>query len=150
MKRALIALAISTATLAGCSRLAYRSRIDEFRNESVSPARFTAIAVLPLDPSGFDPGIAARVRDNLKKEGVNIVSARVMVGDSEASMQQLCPKNDPAEYQGVLWVTYDRVILRDCESTAVAYRAIGGYSGVDALAKRLLAYLRSALPTSAQ
>ena len=106
--------------------------------------------MLPLDPSGFDPGIAARVRDNLKKEGVNIVSARVMVGDSEASMQQLCPKNDPAEYQGVLWVTYDRLILRDCESTAVAFRAIGGYSGVDALAKRLLAYLRSAQPPTAQ
>lgn len=150
MKRPLVALAILAATLAGCNKLAYRSRIDEFRNESVSPARFTAIAVLPLDPSGFDPGIAARVRDNLKKEGVNIVSARVMVGDSEASMQQLCPKNDPAEYQGVLWVTYDRIILRDCESTAVAYRAIGGYSGVDALAKRLLAYLRSAPPTSPQ
>lgn len=150
MKRPLVAVAILAATLAGCNKLAYRSRIDEFRNESVSPARFTAIAVLPLDPSGFDPGIAARVRDNLKKEGVNIVSARVMVGDSEASMQQLCPKNDPAEYQGVLWVTYDRIILRDCESTAVAYRAIGGYSGVDALAKRLLAYLRSAPPTSPQ
>lgn len=150
MKRSLVALAILAATLAGCNKLAYRSRIDEFRNESVSPARFTAIAVLPLDPSGFDPGIAARVRDNLKKEGVNIVSARVMVGDSEASMQQLCPKNDPAEYQGVLWVTYDRIILRDCESTAVAYRAIGGYSGVDALAKRLLAYLRSTPPTSPQ
>lgn len=150
MKRLFVALAISAVTLAGCNKLAYRSRIDEFRNESVSPARFTAIAVLPLDPSGFDPGIAARVRDNLKKEGVNIVSARVMVGDSEASMQQLCPKNDPAEYQGVLWVTYDRVILRDCESTAVAYRAIGGYSGVDALAKRLLSYLRSAPPPTAQ
>jgi hypothetical protein len=150
MKRPLVALAILAATLAGCNKLAYRSRIDEFRNESVSPARFTTIAVLPLDPSGFDPGIAARVRDNLKKEGVNIVSARVMVGDSEASMQQLCPKNDPAEYQGVLWVTYDRIILRDCESTAVAYRAIGGYSGVDALAKRLLSYLRSAPPTSPQ
>lgn len=150
MKRALAALTFSAVALAGCGGLAYRSRIDEFRNESVSPARFTAIAVLPLDPKGFDPGIAARVRDNLKKEGVNIVSARVMAGDSEASMQQLCPKNDPAEYQGVLWVTYDRVILRDCESTAVAYRAIGGYSGVDALAKRLLLYLRSAPPTSAQ
>ena len=150
MKTALAALTLSAVVLAGCNKLAYRSRIEEFRHESITPARFTAIAVLPVDPSGFDPGIAARVRDNLKKEGVNIIAARVMVGESEASMQQLCPKNDPAEYQGVLWVTYDRVILRDCESTAVAYRAIGGYSGVDALAKRLLVYLRSAPTTSVQ
>ena len=151
MKTTFAALILSAVVLAGCNRLAYRSRIEEFRNESLSPARFTAIAVLPVDPSGFDKGIAARVRDNLKKEGVNVLTARVMVGESEASLQQLCPKNDPAEYQGVLWVTYDRVILRDCESTAVAYRAIGGYSGVDALAKRLLMYLRSApATTSAQ
>jgi hypothetical protein len=152
MKKASVILlaTLSSIVLANCSSLAYRSRIEEFRNEAVPPDRFTTIAVLPLDASGFDPGIAARVRDNLKKEGVNIVSARVMVGDSEASMQQLCPKEDPAEYKGVLWVTYDRVILRDCESTAVAYRAIGGYSGVDALAKKLLVYLRGAAPARAQ
>lgn len=133
-------------TTMGCSSLAYRSRIEEFRNDSVPPARFSAIAVLPLDPSGFDPGIAARVRDNLKKQGVNVVTARVMVAESEASMPQLCPKDDPADYQGVLWVTFDRLILRDCESTAVAWRAIGGYSGVDALAKRLMVYLRGGPP----
>jgi hypothetical protein len=88
------------------------------------------------------------VRENLKKQGINVASARVMVPESEVSMQQLCPKNDPASYQGVLWVAFDRVILRDCESTAVAYRAIGGYSGVDALAKKLVIYLRSGVPAT--
>jgi hypothetical protein len=76
----------------------------------------------------------------------------VMAAESEVSMAQLCPKNDPPDYQGVLWVTYDRIVLRDCESTAVAYRAIGGYSGVDALAKKLVTYLKTAPPltTTAQ
>jgi hypothetical protein len=128
----------------GCKSIAYKSRIEEFHNPAVSAARFTAIAVLPVDANGFDPGIAARVRDNLKKQGINVVSARVMVQESEVSMAQLCPKNDPPEYQGVLWVTYDRVVLRDCESTAVAYRATGGYSGVDALAKKFVTYLKTA------
>jgi hypothetical protein len=128
---------------AACSSIAYKSRIDEYRNEAIPPTRFTTIAVLPVDADGFDPGIAARVRDNLKKQGVNIATARVMATDSEVSMGVLCPKDDPAEYQGVLWVSFDRLILRDCESTAVAFRALGGYSGVDALAKRLLIYLRS-------
>ncbi|HEY0303375.1 MAG TPA: hypothetical protein VGC44_00310 [Longimicrobiales bacterium] len=138
-----IAFCLLVLSLAGCSSLAYKSRITEFHNAEVPPSRFATIAVLPLDPKGFDPGIAARVRESLKKEGVNIATPRVMVPESEVSMAQLCPKNDPASYQGVLWVTFDRVILRDCESTAVAYRAIGGYSGVDALAKKLLVYLRS-------
>jgi hypothetical protein len=128
----------------GCKSLAYKSRIEEFQNPAVPGARFTTIAVLPVDASGFDPGIAARVRENLKKQGVNVVTARVMAAESEVSMAQLCPKNDPPEYQGVLWVTYDRVILRDCESTAVAYRATGGYAGVDALAKKFVTYLKTA------
>jgi hypothetical protein len=140
--RALLLLGLMLA-VTGCKSLAYKSRIEEFHNSSIPPTRFQAITVLPLDPSGFDPGIAARVRENLKKQGVNIQTARVMAGESEVSMAQLCPKNDPASYQGVLWVSFDRIILRDCESTAVAYRAIGGYSGVDALAKKLLVYLRS-------
>jgi hypothetical protein len=129
--------------LGGCSSLAYKSRITEFHNAEVPASRFAAIAVLPLDPNGFDPGIAARVREALKREGVTVETPRVMLPDSEVSMPQLCPKDDPAPYQGVLWVTFDRVILRDCESTAVAYRAIGGYSGVDALAKKLVIYLRT-------
>lgn len=138
--------------LTGCSSMAYRSRIEEFQNPDIPAARFTAITVLPMDPSGFDPGIAARVRDNLKKQGVNVLTARVMVQESEVSMAQLCPKDDPPEYKGVLWVAYDRIILRDCESTAVAYRAIGGYSGVDALARKLVVYLRTptAQTTTAQ
>ena len=136
-------LGLLVLLMTGCSSLAYKSRITEFQNSEVSPSRFATIAVLPLDPNGFDPGIAARVRDNLKKQGVNIATPRMMASESEVSMQQLCSKDDPASYQGVLWVTFDRIILRDCESTAVAYRAIGGYSGVDALAKKLVIYLRS-------
>ena len=134
---------LAAMTMTACKSLAYKSRIEEFQNASIPPTRFSAITVLPLDPSGFDPGIAARVRDGLKRDGVNVVTARVMAGESEVSMTQLCPKDDPPSYQGVLWVSFDRIIFRDCESSAVAYRAIGGYSGVDALAKKFLIYLRS-------
>ena len=145
---ALFVVLMAAATATACKSMAYKSRVEEFRNSSIAPSRFSSITVLPLDPSGFDPGIAARVRDGLKREGVNVVTARVMAGESEVSMQQLCPKDDPASYQGVLWVSFDRIIFRDCESTAVAYRAIGGYSGVDALAKKFLLYLRSPAPAS--
>lgn len=147
-QRLAILLLLAATASSGCKSMAYKSRVEEFRNANIAPTRFTAITVLPLDPTGFDPGIAARVRDNLKREGVNVMTARVMAGESEVSMAQLCPKDDPPGYQGVLWVAFDRIILRDCESTAVAFRAIGGYSGVDALAKKLLIYLRStASPT---
>jgi hypothetical protein len=144
----LFVVVLGAMATTACKSMAYKSRVEEFRNASIPSSRFSAITVLPLDPSGFDPGIAARVRDNLKREGVNVMTARVMAGESEVSMSQLCPKDDPPGYQGVLWVSFDRIILRDCDSTAVAYRAIGGYSGVDALAKKLLVYLRTATPAT--
>ena len=139
---------LSLVAAAGCSSMAYKSRVDEFRNSNIPPSRFNTITVLPMDPSGFDPGIAARVRDGLKRQGINVATARVLIGEGEASMSQLCPRHDPPAYQGVLWVSFDRIILRDCESSAVAYRAIGGYSGVDALARKLALYLKTPVPAT--
>ena len=134
---------VSALLLGGCSRMAYKSKVDEFRNEQIPAARFTTITVLPYDQEGFDAGIAARVRDNLKKQGINVVTARMHMTESEVSIPQLCPKVDAPEYKGVLWVTFDRIVLRDCETSAVAFRAIGGYAGVDVLARRLVAYLKT-------
>lgn len=145
-----LGLVVLLAMSAGaCSSMAYRTKIDEFRNPSIAPERYTTIAILPVNTDGPDATIAARVRDNLRKQGVHIVPARRMVGEGEVSMKELCTPEAPAEYKGVLFVTWDRLILRDCETTAVAYRAMGNYSGVDQLAKKLVLYLR-ATPSPAQ
>jgi hypothetical protein len=127
---------------AGCG-LAYRTRIEEFRSDSIPGSRFTAIAVLPVTEKSFDPQIAARVKENLRKQGIKIVPARLMMPQSDVSIPHLCPKDNPPEYKGVLWVSFDYILLRDCESAAVAFSAEGGYAGVDAMAKRLLLYLKS-------
>lgn len=138
-------LMLATLLFVGaCSSLAYKTRVEEFTNANIPAARFTTIAVLPVDPNGFDPGIAARVRDNLKKQGIRVVSARNSMPESEVSMPHLCPKADPPEYKAVVWVTFDRIIMRDCESTAIAYRATGGYAGVDVLTRKLVTYLKTA------
>ena len=143
--RTSLALLLGLAVAAGaCGKLAYKSRIDEFRNASMTADRFKTIAILPADPNGPDPNIAARVRGQLRREGISIVNARVMVGEGEVGMKELCSPQQPAEYQGVLFVTWDKIILRDCETSAVAYRASGSYSGVDLLAKKLLLYLKNA------
>jgi len=126
----------------GCG-LAYRSRIEEFRNDSIPGSRFTAIAILPVAEKGFDPQIAARVRENLKKQGIRIVPARLMMPQSDVSIPHLCPKDNPPEYKGVLWVTFEYILLRDCETASVAFSAEGGYAGVDAMAKKLVLYLKS-------
>jgi hypothetical protein len=99
-----------------------------------------------VNERSFDPQIAARVRENLRKQGIKIVPARSMMPESEASMPLLCPKDNPPEYQGVLWVTFEYILLRDCESAAVAFRAEGGYAGVDAMAKKLVLYLKAGTP----
>lgn len=138
-----LALALAVTLLGGaCGKLAYKSRIDEFRNASMTADQFSTIAILPVDPNGPDPQIAARVRGQLRREGIAIVNARVLVPEGEVGMKELCSPDAPAEYKGVLFVTWDKLILRDCETSAVAYRAAGSYSGVDLLAKKLLLYLK--------
>jgi hypothetical protein len=127
-----------------CSSLAYRSRVEEFHNSSLSASRYGVVAVLPVDPKGFDTNIAARVRDHLKKEGWKVVPALKLVGEGEVTTKEVCEPTQHPEYTGVVFVSWDRLILRDCETTAVAYRATGGYAGIDKLTQRFMVYLKAA------
>ena len=131
-----------------CSSMAYRSRVEEFNNSNLSANRYDVVAVLPVDPHGFDTNIAARVRDHLRKEGWKVVPALKLVGESEVTTKEVCEPSQHPEYRGVVFVSWDRLILRDCETTAVAYRAVGGYAGIDKLTQRFLVYLKTG-PTAA-
>lgn len=142
----LLALGISSAA---CSSLAYRSRVEEFHNADLSATRYTTVAVLPVDPNGFDMNIAARVRDHLLKEGLQVIPAIKLVGEGEVTTKEACEPGRNPGYTGIVFVTWDRLIVRDCATTAVAYRAVGGYAGVDKLTQRLVAYLKTP-PTAGQ
>lgn len=145
-RRGLPALAAALSLLSGCSSLVLRSEIDEFQNSAIPAERFRTLAVVPADPGGYDAQIAAWARQLLREEGVSVVAPRVFAPEGETALGELCPRGRLADFDGVLFVTWDQITLRDCESYAVAYQARGRYAGLDAMTKRLLRYLRRQPP----
>lgn len=127
--------------ISGCS-VFMRSRINELANSDISPRRFQVLAVLPMEMEGFGPQVAARARDQIERSGVATAVARKWMPEGDAGMQDLCPRENPPPYQGVVFVAWDRMVLRDCETGFVAWRASGGYAGVDAMVKRMVHYIR--------
>lgn len=127
--------------LSGCG-LAMRSRIEELANSQIAPSRFHVLAVLPMESSGFGPQVAARAKEQIELSGVQTATPRVWMPEGDAGMKDLCPRENPPPYQGVVFVAWDRVVLRDCETGFVAWRATGGYAGVDAMVKRMVQYIK--------
>ena len=64
------------------------------------------------------------------------------IGSFRVSIASLTIRNGRAPSGGGLNNNGD-LLLRDCETAAVAFSAEGGYAGVDAMAKKLVLYLRS-------
>lgn len=130
--------------LAGCGqRLMYNTKIDEYRNPNIESTRFTNLTVLPVDPAdNFAMDMAARVRVKLKADSVHLSQPLKLEPEGEVGMQELCPPDRTVEYKGVLFVAWDRLILRDCATKAVAFRTLGNYAGIDAMLQRLVKYLR--------
>lgn len=131
----------------GCSRLLHReSDVRVFQSVEVRPDRFRIVAVVPADLSQFGPQIAHRAYQMLKDRGRDVVWIASAYEEGPGAMERLCPRGRVAPYDGVVFVTWDRVTLRDCETHEVAFDVQGGYTGVDAMTARLLRYLNGGGP----
>jgi hypothetical protein len=137
-------LLILAGPVAGCSLLA-RPVATEYPNAQIPASKFTSLAVLPADPRSHDPQIAARARQNLRADGIEIVEANASAKETVAAMLELCPKDKPARFAGVVFVTWNHLQLLDCATHEVAYSIDGRYSGIDEMTKRLARYLKGNL-----
>lgn len=143
-------LVITILTVLGasaCGRLLHReSDLREFESSEIRPNRFRILAVVPADPSQFGPQIAYRAFRLLRDRGKTVVWIGAAYDEGPAAMARLCPQGKVASFDGVVFVTWDRITLRDCATHEIAYDIQGGYTGVDAMTGRLIRYLQSAPP----
>lgn len=128
---------------AGCgNHLMYNTKIDEYRNPNIAAAHFATITVMPVDPEDkFAMQMAGRVRAKLKADSVPLAQPLKLADEGEVGMAEICPPDQHVDYQGVLFVAWDRLILRDCDTKAVAFRTLGNYAGIDAMLQRFVKYL---------
>lgn len=144
MRKSIALMLVLSPLLGACGKsMMYKTSMDEFRNPNIPANKYDVIAVLPMQPNSFDAQVAGRARARLKAANIKYVPALKSVEESELAMEQLCPTDRPPEYKGVLFVTWDRIILRDCETKAVAFRVLGNYAGIDKMLMKFESYLKT-------
>ena len=118
---------------------------NEFVNPSLSGDAYRTLAIIASDDRQNTLQIAAKVISNLEKAGLSMSQPGGLWESESSVMDGLCAEDaEDADYDGVLFVQYDRITLRDCETHAVAYDIQGGLSGVDRMTELFLKYLRVA------
>lgn len=145
---ALLAVALVAAAGWACSgqSVAYgSSAVQESRAAAGEGRTYEQLAVTPMDPEGYDPQIAGRVERQLQSHGYE--AEMILVEGAPTSvpvvMEAICTgEQTPLRADGVVFVTWDRLVLRDCETREGAYEVSGGYSGVDALVEHMVRYFR--------
>lgn len=117
-------------------------RVKETQNPTISPDRFKNLVVIAGESDQGDQQIAARVREALTDAGLTIVSRRGTWETEEQSLMDICPLGAGTGLDGVLFVWWNRMTLRDCETHRTAYHVDAAYTGTENMIKRLLGYLR--------
>lgn len=131
----------------GCGSVGYTGEdVRETRVMTGQGERFRALGVVPFDPDGYDTQIAGRARRQLESRGFE---AELIVVEGSGSayvemvLREICEgSRSPIDAQGVVFVTWDRLELRDCASGEVAYEVEGGYAGVDRMVEDMVRYFR--------
>jgi len=125
---------------AGCGVIK-QNRIDEFGSTTADLTSLKVLAVVPTDNTQFGPTIANRVYGTLKEKGTRIFLWRPTVYDEgKPSAERLCGLQSE-NFNGVIFVAWNRITLRDCKSFEIVYNIDGGYAGVDEMTKRVLLFL---------
>jgi hypothetical protein len=83
------------------------------------------------------------VRQQLQDSGV-IVARRSGRWESQAdALRAICSPGEDPSIDGVLFIWYNRLELRDCSTGGTAYEITsGGAEGITVLTNRLIRYLR--------
>lgn len=137
MKRLLTALTLTLA--AACFG---GQPIIENVNPEIAPSKFRIIATIAGGDAGPDLRMSATVRQQLNDGGWTAIRRAGRWETERAAMIDICAAGD---VDGVLFVSYNRIELDDCESQKPAYRIDGSPDkgvGLTDMVNRLIRYLR--------
>lgn len=95
----------------------------------------------------IDLQVSVTVRTQLADSGFNVGRRAGRWSDEVSAVRAICAP-DAVPPDGVIFVWYDRLELRDCQTEKVAFEVSGtGNQGITAMTDRLILYMRG--PTAA-
>lgn len=128
-------------------------KVQEAVNPAVPGSQFRTLTVIAAGDEDADIQVAVRVRRSLEQAGVAVVPSPGRWPTELAALEGVCGVNEvpestavqraAARVDGVLFVSWDRLLLRDCPTQRTAYEIKGSWSGVDYMVRRLVKYLRT-------
>ncbi|HXF95021.1 MAG TPA: hypothetical protein VNI61_02845 [Gemmatimonadales bacterium] len=117
-------------------------RVTEVVSSAVPGDSIRVIVVVAGESEDTDLRIAAQVRDQLNAAGLTALRRPGLWDSEQSALAEICPRDQPSDVDGVLFVWWNQLELRECPTHRPAYQIRGGYTGVNAMVKRLLRYLR--------
>jgi hypothetical protein len=146
-KALLLSLIATGAFAAACNRPLFDKGKPavERTSPTIPPSRFKVLAAVAGGGGRTDLQISATVRQRLTDSGFTAVR-RAGRWDNEAdAVRSICAPGQIPAIDGVLFIWYNRLELRDCVTEGAAFE-IGGEGasiGITAMTDRLVRWLRS-------
>ena len=143
-RRALVGYGCLSAALllVGC----VRNREFENWSPTVPGSHFKTIATMSGGSERGDIRLMIQVREALQQAGVNAVRTNGRWDTMIEAVGQLCGPGADQPVDGVLVVSYNHVVLYDCETNKPAYEIQAnperGGLGLGEMTKRLIGYLQ--------
>lgn len=134
------AIIVGAAVAAACA--GPYGKVNEVISATVPGDSFRTIVVISGDDDQSALQITARVRQQLSDAGVDAQRRSGIWSVEREALADICPIGQPADVDGLLFVTWNDLSLYDCRTHRPVYQIRGGMRGTDQMVKRLLAYLR--------
>ena len=140
----IVGSAVCVTLLAGCGSLIKPMKTVEQRNDRIPGNKFQAIAVIAGEDTGPGIRLSAQVREQINQNGITAVRKAGRWQSQLEAFNDICRPDQEQPVKGVLIVTYDRLVLHDCDSKGVAYSIAGGASlGLAQMTDKLIGYIKS-------
>lgn len=145
---ALVVALGATGLLAACQGRPMFDRPQpsvERLNSEIPPGRFNTITSIAGGDQRIDLQISVTVRGLLEDSGIVVTRVPGRWESSTDALRSLCAPGASPALDGVLFIWYNRLELRECATGSIAYEITSkGQEGITHLTNRLIRYLRRA------
>lgn len=143
----LFAAVVFGAAVAACSGRPIFDRVRpavERMNPEMPPGRFRVLAAIAGGDTRTDLQISVTVRQLLADSGITVVKRPGRWAGLADAVRAICAPGQTPAVDGVLFIWYNKLELRDCVTERPAYEigGDGGSIGVTAMVDRLVRWLR--------
>ena len=143
--RAVLVAVVAAGLLGACSRPIFdrpKPSIERINN-SIPGTKFRILASIAGGDALTDLQISVTVRQQLQDSGVTVARKAGRWESQADAVHTICAPGEEPSIDGVLFIWYNRLELRDCGTKGTAYEITsGGAEGITKLTNRLIHYLR--------